>query len=223
MRTLGLIATLLVLPALASADVAIAPGDVTVDQSVGTFQVLIPIEVTGADLEFMGGYDVSLTIVQQGGLEFVRGNRDETHPILGPANGDLNRKDALDATLNADPDYFFNDALSLGQSVGIASSVFSIDIQDISNGGLGDTAEAGSTFKLAIINLTITDPTIANSGPVVFDIVSSGFTVFNIVPDDITPPTTNDGFTVTITPEPTTMALLAFGGLGVLLRRKRSA
>ena len=209
MKTLGMIATMLVLSAFASADITVDPADVSVDQSIGTFQVLIPITFTDAVVVTTADINLDITPAD-GGLEFARGN----------SGVPLNDAQASHQDLGGTPNYLFHTGAGATQQQNFSSGTdeFAVSINDTSFSLSGDLVPAG-TWDFTLLNLVIPDPTIANGGPVTYNI---DITLVRIEDEFVDPlPVQTSGLQVTITPEPATMALLGIGGIGLLLRRKK--
>jgi len=215
MKTLGTIATLLVLPALASADIAVDPQDVSVLEDVGTFTVGIPVVLDAATT--LGGYDINLDITPQapapaGGLTFkFTPNGQAAMNQLGggtPAGG-----------------YLFQGG-SAGQLVSLNSTNVAISVDDQSDDVFfGETVPAGS-YDLLEVNFVVSPATIwtdTGAGDLIYDVDITKIGFFDEYGDPVGGTVTADGFQVTITPEPATLGLLGIGAIGLLLRRKRSA
>ena len=222
MKTLGMIAALLVLPALASADIAVNPQDVSVLQDVGTFTVVIPVALDAATT--LGGYDINLDITPQapapaGGLTFkFTPNGQAAMNQLGggtPAGG-----------------YLFQGGSS-GQLVALNSTNLAISVDDQSvDVFFGETVPAGS-YDLVEVNFVVSPATIwtdTGAGDLIYDVDISKIGFYDEYGEDVSDPAVSigidvsaQGFQVTITPEPATLGLLGIGAIGLLLRRKRSA
>ena len=205
MRMLRLITLLLAMPALASADIIVARPDVTADQSVGILTVIVPAEVTAAVT--LGGYDINLDITPQAlappdGLQFDMSN---------------NKQAAINGLGSSSPapGYLLGGG-STGQLVSLNSTEAAISVDDQSlDFFFGETVAAG-TYDLLSVNLVV-EPTA--EGTYTVDVSRIG--MFDEYGEPVTTDVRAAGFDVTITPEPTVMALVGVGGALAMLRRRR--